>query len=743
MERGIGRTLCSLTAITLAAFTAFAATTPVRISRENGWTPVAFSGRVQLGSALDFSALRPTGVRAGAYGRVVARGGHFEFKNRPGVPQRFWGVNFGYSASIPPDGEAGQIAERLARLGYNSVRIHHHDGVVVRKAFDGVVLDECKMRRMDAFVAACARHGIYVSTDLFVSRTRTGIPYRALGIDADGNIEQQEYKELLPFHEGVASNYFEFARAFLNRTNSVTGVRYADDSAIAFLSLVNEDEFGNWGGKFFGRHGFMLRAWREWAEERRRSRPDVYGAVAVDAKPSETLRGPPDSPTAKAFLEFIAEKHAAFVRRAKSVIRDELKCRALVTDLNGWKNWLAYQPLRAECLDFVDTHFYVGHPVPQPKGVKRPRKMRDGGANPVRNGRLAATGLGPMRVFGKPFTLSEFNCCAPGRFRALGNLALGGMAALQDWSGLWRFAYGHDATQAAAPASLAVIGNFNGASDPMSIAADKAMFALFAQGGLKPLGESAALEVPARPSSPLPFAACKNLPWDWLSWHFRTGTHVGAGLPDGARSLGDVASVFACSPEEIRERLAPKWKSPGHIADTPGGAVSIDPALGTLAVSTPCCAGGFAEHGDIRTAGVCAGISGGPAGVWAVSLDGKDLGKSGRILVCHVTDAQNDGAVFADGTMSVQLERGHSPMMMRAGKASVSIACEAAAVKVFALADDGRRLRETPSWLEAGRLAFLADISADPDSATIFYEVVAGEQCFGKHTMSTTNGDGQ
>ena len=729
--------------VIVAALTMLATEPPVRIAHEGGWVPVSFSGCVQPGSALDFSALRPTGAQAGTHGRVVARSGHFEFAKRPRTPQRFWGVNFNYSATIPPEGEAEQIAERLARLGYNSVRIHHHDGGIVRKPFDGVELDEGKMRRMDALVAACARYGIYVSTDLFVSRTNRGIPYRSVGIDADGTIQQQEYKELLPFHEGVASNYFEFARAFLNHTNCVTGVRYADDPTIAFLSLVNEDEFGNWGSRFFDRHDFLQQAWKDWVEDHRKSNPEVYGAVKADENLSKLLHGPPDSPTSKAFMQFVAEASFRFASRAKAVIRDELKCEALITDLNGWKNWLAYQPLRAECLDFVDTHFYVDHPVPQPKGAKYPRKMRDGGANPVRNGRLAATGFAPMRIFGKPFILSEFNYCAPARFRALGNLALGSMAALQDWSGLWRFTYGHDADQVAAPAHHALIGSFNGANDPMSIAADKAMFALFVRGGLKPLGGSVAMTVETPSSSPLPFSAYKNLPWDWLSWHFRTGTRVGGRLPEGVRSLGDSASAFACSTEGIRERFFPEWKETGRIPDVGGDSVSINPEKGSLMISTSSCAGGFAEQGNIQTADVRAEISGGPAGVWAVSLDGKELCKSGRMLVCHVTDAQNDGAVFADGTMSVQLKRGHSPMMMRAGKASVSIAYEGNGAKVFALADDGRRLRETPSRLKAGRLEFLAEISVESGYATVFYEVEAGNSDLGKHAMSTTKGDDQ
>ena len=707
----------------IAGPVSFAAGRPIKIRREDGWVPVAFSGRVNPGSALDFSALRPTGSRVGEGGRVVARNGHFEFEDRPGESQRFWGVNLNYGASTPPEDQAEQIADRLSRLGYNSVRFHHHDSVIVRKAFGGVELDEAKMRRMDALVAACARHGIYVSTDLFVSRTNAGIPYRALGIDADGNIRQMEYKELLPFHDGVASNYFEFVRAFLNHTNAFSNVRYADDPAIAFLSLANENEFGNVGSCYFVRHGFMQDAWEKWLAERRRSNPKAYAAVPANVDPSKVLSGSPDSPTAKAFMKFVAEAERRFVCKVKTVIRDELKCKALVTDLNGWQYRLAYQPLRAECLDYVDTHCYIDHPKPHPKGKPYPLETREKCENPVQNGRLASTGLAPMRIFGKPFVLTEFNCCAPGRFRALGNLAFGSMAALQDWSGLWRFTYGHSANHVVNPAICPGIGSFNGATDPISIAADKALFTLFARGGLKPLKESAALTVPSSPRSPLPFASYKKLPWDWISWYFRTGTMVGDSLPPGMRSLGNGVSALRCSSEEMRELFFPQWKSRGSVPVAGDGAVALDPTRGAIEVSTPYCAGGFAEHGNIRVEGLWADISGGAAGVWAVSLDGRDLAKSCRLLVTHVSDAQNADAVFTDGTMSVMLERGHAPMLMRSGRAVVTLACDGTAAHVFALADDGRRLREVPSRLENGRLTFTADIAVDPEAATIFYEI--------------------
>ena len=65
---------------------------------------------------------------AGKHGRVVVRDGHFEFEKLPGVKQRFYGVNLVFGACYMSEAETEELADRIARMGYNTVRIHHHAG---------------------------------------------------------------------------------------------------------------------------------------------------------------------------------------------------------------------------------------------------------------------------------------------------------------------------------------------------------------------------------------------------------------------------------------------------------------------------------------------------------------------------------------------------------------------------------------------------------------------------------------
>ena len=47
------------------------------------------------------------------------------------------------------------------------------------------------------------------------------------------------------------------------------------------------------------------------------------------------------------------------------------------------------------------------------------------------------------RLMDKPFCLTEWNYSGPGRFRGVGGIVTGALGALQNWSGMWRFAWSH------------------------------------------------------------------------------------------------------------------------------------------------------------------------------------------------------------------------------------------------------------------------------------------------------------
>ncbi len=692
---------------------------PLTLADNPDWVPLATSPWIAPGSALDFSTVVPHHSPAGKFGRVMARGGHFEFENLPGVTQRFYGVNICGDANVPPLGTADRFAANLARAGYNAIRIHHHETDLVAGTVDpsATTLNPERMRRFDALVAACIEHGLYLTTDLFVSRQ--GIAWRSVGEDRDGTVDMVSFKHLVPVHEGVWSNYTAFVRNFLSHRNEFTGRPLAEEPALVGLSLVNEGPLDSKPPSWYAHWPQWREEWSRWITARRNGDPGRWEGVPENLEEIPDIY---DSAATAAFLDFLQEVESRFAARVRAVLRDELGCRVPLTNMNcGYRN--AFMAVWHDAYDYIDTHFYIDHPVFLGRAWRPPQQCPN--ANPFKSPTRGGLPVATLRFFDRPFTVSEWNYCGPGKFRGLGGITTGAEAALQDWSGLWRFAWTHGSLGVTHPEEKGV-GSFDIANDPLQRAGDLACACLFLRGDLAPLREKFAVGIPrsvfAAPD-PLLNKSAADKSFAAEGWTVRLGTE----LTDGPSAPG----------------FAPGAPEPGS------SPVSIDEATGRFTISTPRTAGGFAEGGAINAGAMRAVLSGAPATIWASSLDGEPLSTSRHILVAHLTDVQPRGAIYADWERTILLEWGApQPLVMRVGRAEVSLALAPCAGKgpdsgtasltsgggaarllpqpqVFTLAPDGTRRCEVPSAFDpvTGRLSFTAIVARDPASATYLYEI--------------------
>ena len=678
------------------------------ISAGEDWLPLAASQEVAEGSALDFSNLRPTGKPAGKFGRIVARGEHFEFEELPGVPQRFYGVNLCGLANYPETlDDARQIAKTLARVGYNSIRIHHHDSHCVDQGDPSAVrLDEAMMAKLDNLIAACVEEGLYISTDLFVSRTSAGIDWRSVGVDRSGNMSGDDFKISVVVNEGVQSNLMAFTRNFLGHVNRHTGRSLANEPALGWISIVNEGTIEKCFGNDFAIRPGWNEAWAKYRNDKNAKIPTVR----------HTREG-------REFDIFVAEMERSFVERMRAFLRDELGAGALVTDVNDTTRTMAAMGgVRGKTLDYVDGHFYVGHPVFIEEMWNRPTCF-DGG-NPLKGPMCGAAELTTMRMLGKPFTVSEYNYCHPLRYRGVGAMLAGAEAALQDWAGLWRFAWSHNNRSVLHPWS-GPAGYFDVASDPLMAASERMASCLFLRGDVEPLTNTYAVTLPegkiTNPDMPVGMNTIR--PWTWAGWYAKVGAVLGGKTPEGAVLAGDFASVATKTPDAVRRDLFGDENFPAKAG---GGALEVDALQGAFSVATPRTCGIFAESGT-HTAGVLrVSMNSCPATIWASSLDNAPVAKSQRVLVGHLTDLQNSGERYADADMTVLKDFGVLPYLVRAGTAEIELSLEeGVAPTVFALDTAGNRRAEVTSTYDAanGTLRFTASVRQPFDSC-LCYEIV-------------------
>ncbi len=233
--------------------------------------PFVIGGDSETGSAADMSWLnaRP----AGADGFVTIRDGRFATS---AGRLRIWGVNLCFNANFPERTDAEKVAARLAGLGINGVRMHHHDtaeaprgiwapGRGAPRALSAEMLD-----RQDYLLDQLHRRGIYANLNLHVGRALTeaeGFASRDLPRDFRYD------KFLLYFVPGMRDRLKEFCRAYLLHENPYRKLRRVDDPGIAMIEITNENSFHTLGARVAHRlpepyRAEFVRQWNTWLRKK-------------------------------------------------------------------------------------------------------------------------------------------------------------------------------------------------------------------------------------------------------------------------------------------------------------------------------------------------------------------------------------------------------------------------------------------------------------------------------------------
>ena len=175
--------------------------------------------------------------------RLVAREGHFMQGDRR---VRIWGVNLCFEACFPAHADAERIAARLAAGGVNGVRFHHMDTATYPRGIldpkDTLKLHAEAVERLDYFLDQLARRGIWANVNLHVGRAPSG----ALGMPKPNTT----YDKIVGiFTPALVDAQKQYARDLLGHVNPYRKVRLADDPAVAFVEITNEDSLFMWSAR--------------------------------------------------------------------------------------------------------------------------------------------------------------------------------------------------------------------------------------------------------------------------------------------------------------------------------------------------------------------------------------------------------------------------------------------------------------------------------------------------------------
>lgn len=685
------------------------------VKRGPDWIPAVFDKEIADGSACDFSRLTGIDAPAGKHGWIVPKGENFEFERLPGIRQRFYGNNICWTLPMMSRDRCRKLARELVKNGYNSVRLHYWDIMAVDGVKDGTTIPAERLAGFDGFMKEMIDAGIYVSTDLFTSRR---IPYRSIAIDRDGFASMAEIKQLLLFHEPTVSNLQAYVKQILTHVNPHTGRDYAHEPALAWYCIVNEGNAGNFKPDEMVKLPGCRELWNEWISEKKASDP-AYAKVSEDF-PKSFREKDVNGAASRQFLRHIETR---FDARMKAFVRS-LGSKALVSSMNHWCNPPGYQLIREDVYDYVDDHFYIDHPHFTGKNRGYPTRCK--ALNPVGDGFAGVPHVVSRRLLNKPFTITEYNYSAPGRFRGAGGILMGSFASLQNWAAIWRFCFGRQEERIEDPNPYRITFHDTW-SDPIMRASEYVFAALYLRGDISRLEKRMPITLSRKRLETLhvePVDTAFHIPWASLAWYSRLGTVVSETKDPAALFDVSYEEAYTMSLDKAKLRAFPERPADAPLPPTADGAVRFDVNAGTFTIATPRTCGVFTEKGSLEAGGLRADVGSTPATVWVVSLDDAPLKKSSRMLLAHLTDVQDEGTVFIGDGVSCLLKWGNPPHLMQRGEARVSLQVDDAQYDVWALSSGGRRIASVPSSRNGKTLIFTADVARDRNSATWLYEIV-------------------
>lgn len=394
---------------------------------------------------IDLSFLNAPERPAGKRGIVRAVGDILQFED--GTPVRFWGTNItAYSIFHTPENAVQHHAKRLSKLGFNLVRIHHHDSRWVSfnifgldKEYTGE-LNPDALRRIDWWIKCLKEEGIYVWLDLHVGREFSKgedivdfkeISKGALRAEAKGfNYVNPDIQRLMQ----------KFNRAYLTHVNQYTNLSYGQDPAVISYLVTNENDLG----KHFA--GVLLPVAGAKHHSDRYMQAALRFADQNKLDPDATWKFWEPGPSKL----FTADLERKFHKLMLDDLRD-VGARGLIASGNFWGEMDLSGLLSLMEGNVVDAHAYA-----RPGELTFDPRFRSG----------ILPWLASSAVAERPTTITEWNVEPfPAYDRAAISPHVAAIAALQGWSAVMQYAYAQGELETPADPH-----NYSASSDPAFLA---------------------------------------------------------------------------------------------------------------------------------------------------------------------------------------------------------------------------------------------------------------------------------
>ncbi len=412
-------------------------------------------------SPIDLSFLNQAERPAGKRGFVKAKGDQLVFED--GTIARFWGTNItAYTLFNTPKDMVKVQAKRLSALGFNLIRLQHHDSLWVdpnifgdQKLINTKAINKDSIEKIDWWIKCLKDEGIYVWLDLHAERPlKSGDDITAFDEIRKGKATAS-VKGYNYVNQSIQKAMREFNTAYLNHVNKYTNTKYVDEPAIAAVLITNENDlthhFGNalLPDKDVPYHSkiFMSKA-SDFAKT---------NGLSVDKTSRTWEHGP-----SKLFLNDLERQfNLAMINHLR-----ELGLKVPIVTTSTWgSNPISSLPALTTG-DLIDVHAY------QNNGALE--------KNPLFASNLTHW-MSAAQVIGKPMSVTEWNAEPfPTADRHTLPLYVASQASLQGWDAIMQYAYAQEPLTGPGSPS-----NWHAYNDPAILATMPAAALMYRRGDLK------------------------------------------------------------------------------------------------------------------------------------------------------------------------------------------------------------------------------------------------------------------
>ncbi len=577
-----------------------------------------------------------------------------------GQPVRFWMVQGGLGDN--PE-EYERHARRLAKYGVNTVRMG--GGHFFRDWRNDQPTFKKQLDDFHRKVAALKQQGIYTYIDHLYWHTHHEIDESVFPGFGDG----KNAIALIFFSDRFQQLYLEFLDNLMTANNPYTGLSMATDPAVAFVEIHNEssllfhtfkpqsfpepelklveEKFADW---LVGRYGSLAAARGAWGDNPTKGKPtpDRFDDGRVGLYDAGKLTGADwaekqrNQQRARDQLQFMVESQKQFYEMMSRQMREEIGMGQVIAPSN-WKT------ADARVLDALERYSYTGADVVcrnsyfgvdyKPGGQQKFYAIERGDTYRYHSSLKAPAApapLGTPLVAGYPFMVTENNWTRPNRYRVEWPWLIATYAQMAGADG-WTFFAKSDVDWRHSMGVWDV-------SNPSILGQFPAAALVFRRGDVRQADRPAVEEtVSLDDAYEMKGTQAVPLRGEDALWKSRLGDLEGAS-PDAiatvnplAYFVGPVVQRFGDGPAQVKSIDLKSYIDPQRqIVRSMTGELFWDAARGVMAVNTPCAQGawGFlADVGTLNLKDVSIQSTGAYGSVVAVSLDGKPLSISERILI--------------------------------------------------------------------------------------------------------------